>query len=585
MPRKPPAKPAKPSLPADRIGVSLSGRGGTLLLRGGRVLNVFSGEVYAANVLVLGNEIISVGEDYSDAGRMLDCSGKIIVPGFIDGHIHVESSMLHPAEFARLVVQHGTTAVVADPHEIANVLGARGIEFMLKATEALPLDVFLMVPSCVPATNMESSGASVGPKEVSKLLGLPRVLGLAEFMNFPGVIGSAPDALAKIKAALQAGKVVDGHAPGLRGGALQAYVAAGIGSDHECTTQQEAREKLRAGMRIMIREGSAARNMAALLPIVGPASSRRCFFVTDDKHPGDLMNEGHLDATLREAVSLGVDSITAVQMATLNAAEYFGLKNRGAISPGFIADLVVVGNLEEFRVQHVVKSGVPVVIDGKIVERLKPYQDKAVLKSMSPAAFSVKDFAIPVAGTNVKIIRVVPDQIVTVNWIAEPKVEKRMVVADIERDILKLAVIERHHKTGNIGLGLVAGFGIKKGALASSVAHDSHNIIVAGTNDKDMFVAAHRLVKIGGGFVAAAGGKVVAEVALPIAGLMSPAPAEEVIAAVAKILKVTHNWGARLPNPFATLSFLALPVIPELKLTDKGLVDVNRFKVVSLWGE
>lgn len=568
----------------DRLQVSLTGKGGSLLLRGGRVLNVFSGEVYSADVLVLGKEIVSIGENYRDARRVVDCAGKIILPGFIDGHIHIESSLLHPAEFARLLLLHGTTAVVADPHEITNVLGTRGFEFMLQATADLPLDVFLMVPSCVPATDMETSGASIGTKEVARLLSEPRVLGLAEFMDFPGVICGAAEVRAKLKAAADAGKLVDGHAPGLRGGALQAYVAAGIGSDHESTHREEARAKLRAGMRIMIREGSAARNMSALLPIVTVANGRRCFFVTDDKHPGDLLADGHLDATLRKAVALGLDAVSAVQMVTLNTAEYFGLKGRGAIAPGYQADLTIVENLEQFRVQTVIKSGEQVVVNGKPQKEFARFRADSVLKTMNPAPFTAKDFSLPVAGTSVRAIRIIPNQIVTVTWITEPKIEKRRVVADTERDLLKLAVIERHRKTGNIGLGLVAGFGLKKGALASSVAHDSHNIIVVGANDRDMFVAAKRLVALGGGFVCAARGKVAAELALPIAGLMSLEPAQEVAERMDKVRRVAHNWGSRLANPFAVLSFLALPVIPELKLTDKGLVDVNRFKVVSLWG-
>jgi adenine deaminase len=560
------------------------------------VLNVFSGEVYPADVLILDDRIVSVGETYSGAEQVLDCSDRIILPGFMDGHIHIESSLLHPAELARLLVLHGTTTIVCDPHEIVNVLGAKGFEFMLAATEGLPVDVYFMAPSCVPATSMETSGGDFGLREIRKFLNHPWVLGLAEFMNFPGVICAAPEALAKLEAASRVGKLTDGHAPGLRGSSLQTYVNAGIGSDHECAIREEAREKLRAGMRIMVREGSAARNMAALLPIVTSASSRRCFFVTDDKHPDELLGEGHIDAILRRAVALGLDTVSAVQMATLNPAEYFGLKRHGAIAPGFFADLTIVKNLEGFRVVHVVKSGKIIVADAKLLlsSRVHPrpsaVKDTTVLKTMKAKRFTAKDLALPTFATYrhsslVRVIRLISDQIVTHTWTTEPRIQKGMIVPDLDRDILKLAVIERHHKTGNIGLGLVAGFGLKKGALASSVAHDSHNIIVVGTNDRDMLVAAKRLTSIGGGFVAAANGKVAAELPLPIAGLMSLEPPETVVAQQEKILKVARNWGVRLHNPFAALSFLALPVIPELKLTDKGLVDVNQFKVVPLWVE
>lgn len=569
----------------DRLQVSLTGQGGTLLLRRGRVLNVFSGDVHHADVLVLGREIVAVGDGHFTAERVIDCAGKVILPGFIDGHIHLESSMLQPSEFARLALMHGTTGVVCDPHEIANVLGMKGIDYLLKATAGLPLDFYFMAPSCVPATAMESSGAAVGLREISTLLKSSRVLGLAEFMNFPGVIADDPACRAKLNAAREAGKLIDGHAPGLRGGALQAYIMAGITSDHECTTREEAREKLRAGMRIMIREGSAARNMTSLLPVVNAANSRRCLFVSDDRHPAELLREGHLDAILRKALAVGLDAVSAVQMVTLNAAEYFGLKKKGAVAPGYDADLTIVNNLEQFVAADVIKDGVPVVAFGKTLAEFAGSADKGVLKSMNPAAFTAKDFAIPVRGKEVRVIRLVPEQIVTNTWLTQPKTERKQVVADIDRDILKLAVIERHHRTGNIGLGLVAGLGLKKGAIASSVAHDSHNIIVAGANDKDMLVAAKRLVALGGGFVAADKGRVAAEVPLPIAGLMSEGPAEEVVAQLDAIMKKVHNWGVRLENPFAALSFLALPVIPELKLTDKGLVDVNQFKVVSLWSD
>lgn len=565
-----------------RLAVTLTGKGGTLLLQGGRILNVFSGEVYPADVLIADHQIAAVGEPCADAEQVIDCTAKIILPGFIDGHIHIESSMLHPFELCHLLSRHGTTTIVADPHEITNILGAAGVDFMLNATVDTPVDVFLMVPSCVPATEMESAGARLGLREVRKLLNRTRVLGLAEFMNFPAVISGNRESLTKIQRTLAMGKLVDGHAPGLRGKALQTYFAAGVRSDHESTGRDEAREKLRIGMHLMIREGSAAHNLAGLASVVTPSNSRRCFFVTDDCHPSDLLSDGHMDSVLRKAVAHGIDPITAVQMVTLNPAEYFGLKDRGAIAPGYLADLTVVRDLEQFQVIHVIKAG----------RLLSPAHGSkcrwsatspAVFKTMNLARFTISSLAMPVAGRRVRVIRLLPGQIITEVWITEPKIEKGHVVSDTERDILKLAIIERHRRTGRVGLGLLNGLQLKKGALASSVAHDSHNLIVVGTNDRDMTVAVQRLVRLGGGFVAAADGRVAAEVSLPVAGLMSLEPAPRVAKQLTTIGRVVHNWGVRLANPFAALSFLALPVIPQLKLTDQGLVDVNQFKIVSLW--
>lgn len=554
-----------------------------LLLRGGQVINVFTGEIRRADVAIKHGLVAGVGAGYERALQTIDVSGQYLAPGFIDGHIHIESSMLPVHEFARLCLVRGTTAVVADPHEIANVLGIEGVEYMLRASEGLPLDVFLMAPSCVPATGMETSGATIGAREVAALLKHERVLGLAEVMNYPGVVFGDREVLKKLAAARSAGKIVDGHSPGLSDRLLAAYVAAGVGSDHECVGRGEALEKLRAGMRLMVREGSAARNLTGLLPVVNDFNRRRCMFVTDDKHPEELLREGHLDETLRHAVRQGTHPAAAVQMVTLNPAEHFGLAGRGAIAPGWRADLVVLADLDSFRVRWVLKQGRPVVRDGRLLEKLKPRRDRAVTGTIRPGVLNSARFRIRATGDLCRVIRVVPDQIVTEQHVLQPPVSGGLVVADPERDLLKLAVIERHKATGRTGLGLVAGFGLKQGALGTTVAHDSHNIIVVGVADDDMLLAAKEIKRMGGGMVAVARGKVAAGLRLPVAGLMADVTAEEVAVALRKLSEKAHAWGSRLPNPFATLSFLALPVIPELKLTDRGLVDVSRFRLVEFF--
>jgi adenine deaminase len=554
-----------------------------IVLSNGHIVNVFTGQVQSANVAIKDGRIAGVAPEYTKACECYDLGGQYVLPGFIDGHIHIESSLLSVHEFARLALIHGTTTVVADPHEIANVLGPDGVKYMLKASDGVVLDVLLMAPSCVPSTNMETSGAAVSAKDTAALLRLPRVIGLAEMMNYPGAAFGDKEVLAKLQAAKDAGKPIDGHAPGVVGQLLQAYVAAGVGSDHECIGPHEAQEKLGAGMRVMVREGSAAKNMTGLLPIVNDFNLRRCCFVTDDKHPEELLHHGYLDATLRKAVSQGMNPAAAVQMVTLNPAEYFGLKDRGAIAPGYIADLTVVGELPRFNVRMVFKNGRPVVQDRKLLVKLPGLKDKSATGTVNIGSLTAKSFVIKAQGELARVIRIVPDQIITEKHVLAPTVQKGSVVADTERDILKLAVVERHKGSGRIGLGLVSGFGLKKGALGTTVAHDSHNIIIVGTNDADMLKAAKELKRMGGGFVAVANGKVAAELALPIAGLMSDRPAEEVADSLTKLLDKTHVWGSRLANPFVTLSFLALPVIPELKLTDLGLVDVSQFKVVSLF--
>ena len=566
-----------------RIAVARGDAQGDLLLRNGRVVDVFSGEVLEINVITDNVYIAGVGETYTEAKEIIDLQGKFLLPGFVDGHVHVESSHVTLSEFGRAVLPRGTTTVVIDPHEITNVLGLAGIEYMLRASEALPLDVFVMVPSCVPATPLETAGASLGEDDIIKALNYDRVIGLGEMMNFPGVIFGVPEVLGKLVVSQKSGVVIDGHAPQVEGSELNAYITAGIESDHECTTREEAEEKLRLGMRVMIREGSAAKNLADLLPVVNESTSRRCLFVTDDRHPQDLRSEGHIDHILRRAVSLGLDPVIALQCASLNPAEYFGLKGRGAVAPGYIADLVVVDDLQEFRVDTVLKSGQIIVQGGHMTVDIPSYSDKTALQTVHLPPLSEDSFQIEARGTKARVIGLVENQIVTKNVLHDVQPVLGMVVSDIEKDILKLAVIERHTGSGNIGLGLVQGFGLKKGALGSSVAHDSHNVIIVGVDDGDMVCAAQEIGKMGGGCVVVSDGEVVASLPLPIAGLMSDQPLEKVCEGLEHVQRAAREIGVTLGSPLTTLSFLALPVIPELKLTDKGLVDVNTFQIVDVF--
>ncbi len=549
-----------------------------ILVKNAEIVNVFSGETIRDHVAIAKDKIVGFGE-YS-AHKEIDLEGKYLCPGLIDGHVHIESSLLSVPEYARAVVPLGTTTVIADPHEIANVLGLDGIRYMLDSSRNLPLDINIMLPSCVPATQLETTGARLNASDLSLLMGEERILGVGEVMNFPSVLKGDSGTLEKI--AIAGRRVVEGHAPGLSGKHLSAYISVGIRSDHECTSIEEAAEKLRKGMHIMIRESSPARNLKALLPLVNPKNSRRFSFVSDDRHPIDLVEEGHIDYMVRTAVKMGVDMVSAVQMATINTAEYFKLDNIGAVAPGYQADLIVFDTPRNFKVLKVIKKGKIVAEKGCLIAFLEA-SEVHLRSSINVARLTTKSLSIKAEGRQIRVIEVIPDQIVTKETIEKAAVKNRQVISDPDRDLLKIAVLERHLASGNIGLGIVKGFGLKNGAIASSVAHDSHNLVVVGTNDEDMICAIEEIIKMRGGLVAVADGDLLSALSLEIAGLMSSEPFAKVEDKIRQLASVAKQMGCRLKRPFMTLSFMALSVIPELKLTDKGLVDVNQFSIVPLF--
>ncbi len=551
------------------------------VLKGGNMINVFSGEIYPADIAIFDGIIVGIG---SYRGKEeIDVAGKFISPGFIDGHVHIESSMVEVREFARAVVPRGTTSVVIDPHEIANVFGLEGIQYMLRSSKFNPLNVFLMLPSCVPATEFETSGSSLKGFDLYPLLTEKWVLGIGEVMNYPGVLRLDQDLLDKITMADE--KRVDGHAPDLGGRDLCAYVAAGVKSDHEATTVEEAREKLRLGMRIMLREGSLTKNLRDLLPIITSDNIGRCFFVTDDRHPKDILEEGHIDFMVRTTIAYGIKPVSAIRLATLNCAEYFKLDNLGAIAPGFSADILVLDSLDDFKVEMVFKRGKLVARDGELLP-LDVSPPKINLRSSVNVKFlTLDDFKITAKGKKVRAIGIQPKQIKTREVITEARINNGLAESDPERDLIKVAVVERHHASDNIGRGFLKGLGLKQGAMASSVSHDSHNIVVAGTNDEDMLEAVIDICRMKGGLTIVKDGNVLARLPLPVAGLMSEEPMGKVKDDLENLDRAARTLGVPIDDPFMALSFVTLAVVPDLKLTDLGLFDVRQFKFVDVFAE
>jgi adenine deaminase len=557
-----------------------------LRLAHARVVDVFSGEIEETSVAIAGGRIAGLGDGYRSR-ETVDLEGRYLAPGLIDAHVHIESALVPPAEIARAVVPRGVTTLITDPHEIANVCGLDGIRFMIADAEASPLEVFVNASSCVPATDLGTSGARLEARDLASLLDEPRLLGLAEVMNFPGVVAGAPEVLAKLDTF--AGRVLDGHAPGLGGPALDAYVAAGISSDHESTTLAEAREKLRRGLTLFLREATNARNLEALLPLVTPVTERQMCLCTDDRVPSDLLDEGSVDAMVRSAIAGGVDPVTAIRLATLNTAQHYRLSDRGAVAPGRRADLVVFSDLEAPRAEQVWIGGERVAEDGEPrFERrdLSSTRHLGAVRDTVHLASDDLDFRIPAEGVRdgdpVRVIGVIPDQLVTEHRTEPAKVADGEVVADPSRDLAKIAVFERHRRTGRAGRGLVRGLGLHRGALAGTFAHDCHNLVVAGVDDVSMATAAEAVIEAGGGLAAAEGETVRAVLPLPLAGLMSDRPIEEVREVLDRLRAAARELGSPLHDPFMALSFLTLEVIPALKITDRGLVDVERFETVSL---
>lgn len=592
------------------MDVAAGRRKASLVLKGGTIVNVFTERTEIGDIAIEDGCIAGIGE--YDGLVNVDMTGRYICPGFIDGHIHIESSMVSPPEFEKAVLPHGTTTVITDPHEIGNVAGCQGVDYMLKATEGLSLDTFFVMPSCVPSTGLDESGAVLGPEDIKPYYENPRVLGLAEVMNSVGVVAGQEDPMGKLTEAGRRGKVIDGHAPFLRGNELNAYVCSGVWSDHECSDAGEALEKLGRGQWIMIREGTAARNLEALMPLFEAPYYERCMLVTDDKHPGDLISMGHIDYIIRRAVSLGADPIRAIKMGTFNAARYFGLKDRGAVMPGLRADLAVLEDLKDIRVAAVYKDGVLTAKEGVCLgagkEKKRNYaageeprsgsredtesaeKTAGGLETAFPRVFNsfhmdevtLEDLVLEQKGAMERVIQFKPHELLTeerlVPWQNTPGLAPGV---SLEQDIVKAAVFERHLHTGHKGLGFVGGYGLKKGAVATSVAHDSHNLIVVGTNDRDMVLAANAVRKNRGGLAVAAEGQVLGELALPIGGVMSRLSVEEVEEQLQALKVLTRQLGISSDiDAFMTLAFVSLPVIPKLRINTYGVIDVDRQKQV-----
>lgn len=551
-----------------------------LVLKNGNLVNVLSGEIYPTDVAIQGHTIVGLGS--YEGRREIDLGGKYICPGFIDGHVHIESSMVPIPEYARAVVPLGTTTVIMDCHEIANVMGIEGMKLMLASSKMAPLGVFAVLPSCVPASPFETPGAVLNAFDLQIMLEKRRVLGMGEMMNYPGVLNGDPSVLNKMKMVEIQRLVVDGHAPGLTGKDLNAYIAAGVHSDHESMTADEAREKVRAGMWLMVREASNAHNLRDLLPVIKELQPRRCMFVTDDRDPGDILRQGDMNHLVRLAVAEGLSPITAIQMVTCNPCEYFHFRDIGAVAPGYVADIVVFDNLTDFHAALVIKRGQVVAENGRALFPVERFDYSAALNSVNVKPLTEESLTMSGKPGQARVIGVIPDQLVTDILWEEAPLRDGQIVADPQRDILKIAVIERHHATGNIGLALIKGFGLKRGALASSVGHDAHNIAVVGANDDDMICAVNKITEMQGGLAVAEGGRVVEALPLAIAGLMSELPIAEVDRRLSRLERAAEQMGCTLDHPFMSLAFMPLSVIPALKVTDRGLVDVTQFQFVPI---
>ena len=555
------------------------------VIKNGRIIDVFNGEIIEGDIAIVDGYFAGIGE--YEGKNIVDAKGRFVVPAFIDGHVHIESSLVTPSEFAKVLLPHGVTTVIADPHEIANVLGSTGIQYMLDSSENLPFDTYIMLPSCVPATSFENSGATLMADDLFPFYQHPRVLGLAEVMNFPAVLHGEADMLKKIADAKEFGKKVDGHAAGLRGSDLNVYMAAGIRTDHESTTAEEAKERIKSGMYLMIREGTVAKDLQKLIPAINHHNARRCLFVTDDKHLDDLVIEGSIDHNIRLAITEGISPITAIQMATINAAECFGLDDKGAIAAGYKADFTLLDDLNTVKISDVYKDGIAVVIAGKLVSEFGHSQKDntdGLRKSVNFNDIINSNLDIPLSSNKANIIEIIPNSLVTEHIVEDVETcSQGFFQPSIRADQLKLVVIERHHMTKQIGLGIVKGLGLQSGAIATTIAHDSHNLIIAGTNNEDMVMAANTIKDMQGGMVVVKQGQILASLELPIAGLISDRPYQEVYSSLKEIHLALKKLGANGKfNPFLTLSFLALPVIPELKLTDKGLFKVSKFEHIDI---
>ncbi len=554
-----------------------------LLIKNVKLVNVFSGEIEDTNIAIYRKRIAGIG-DYTEGKEVLDLQGAYVLPGLIDAHLHIESAMVDPVEFARAVLTRGTTTVIADPHEIANVAGLKGVEYMLRYTEGIPLNIYMMLPSCVPATDLSTSGAVV---DVMDMIGFvekhPRVLGLGEVMNFPGVINGDRDLLTKIELIRHKYKKIDGHSPGLTGKPLNAYISAFIRSDHESSFLDEAKEKLARGMQVLIREGSSARNMEALLPLINEYTYPHLSFCTDDKHPGDILTEGHIDYIVRKAIKKGIDPVIAIKMATINTARHYGLRSMGAISPGYKADMVITDSLEDFYPKMVMKDARIVAKEGKLITNVvgEPYFVEEVYNSFRCPKVTEDDIKVMRKGNKIKAIKVIDGDLLTDEIIFD--VTGNEVKSDVDRDMLKGVVVNRYTEEKKLGIGFITGVGLKRGAVATSVGHDAHNLFGIGTNDHDIVTALNRVIELKGGLVVVLDGRVIEELPLPIGGLMSDKKVEWVAEKIRDLKKAAKNLGAQLEDTFMTLAFVQLEVIPTLRLTDQGIVDVRDHKIVELF--